>query len=135
MVAKDVAEVKPLPRGGKGDGGAQIRRFLILHKELDADDGRIDPHAESSPRVRRRALCRPGHVRSTTVRIEADISTEVTYEDGHKGVIAARVKIRDLQTSGFDGSSGEGRMRAPDTNEILLQVEGVSLGVWRREKR
>jgi long-chain acyl-CoA synthetase len=27
---------------------------------------------------------------------EADISTEVTFEDGRKGVIAARVKIRDM---------------------------------------
>ncbi|HKH96500.1 MAG TPA: long-chain fatty acid--CoA ligase, partial [Beijerinckiaceae bacterium] len=28
---------------------------------------------------------------------EADISTEVTFEDGRKGVIAARVKIRDMK--------------------------------------
>ena len=28
---------------------------------------------------------------------EADISTEVTFEDGRKGVISARVKIRDMQ--------------------------------------
>ena len=27
---------------------------------------------------------------------EADITTEVTFEDGRKGVISARVKIRDL---------------------------------------
>ena len=26
---------------------------------------------------------------------EADISTEVTFEDGRKGMISARVKIRD----------------------------------------
>ena len=29
---------------------------------------------------------------------EADIATEVTFEDGRKGVIAARVKIRDMTT-------------------------------------
>jgi long-chain acyl-CoA synthetase len=28
---------------------------------------------------------------------EADIATEVTFEDGRKGVLAARVKIRDMQ--------------------------------------
>ena len=28
---------------------------------------------------------------------EADISTEVTFEDGRKGTISARVKIRDMQ--------------------------------------
>ncbi|HEX2135287.1 MAG TPA: hypothetical protein VHG30_05175, partial [Microvirga sp.] len=27
---------------------------------------------------------------------EADISTQVTFEDGRKGVISARVKIRDM---------------------------------------
>ena len=27
---------------------------------------------------------------------EADISTEVTFEDGRKGVLSARVKIRDV---------------------------------------
>ena len=29
---------------------------------------------------------------------EADISTEVTFEDGRKGAISARVKIRDVET-------------------------------------
>ena len=29
---------------------------------------------------------------------EADISTEVTFEDGRKGVLSARVKIRDVAT-------------------------------------
>ena len=33
-----------------------------------------------------------------TARQEADISTEVTFEDGRKGVIAARVKIGDMKT-------------------------------------
>ncbi len=28
----------------------------------------------------------------------ADISTEVTYEDGRKGVLAARVRIEDVET-------------------------------------
>jgi len=29
---------------------------------------------------------------------EADISTEVTFEDGRKGVLSARVKVRDVAT-------------------------------------
>jgi long-chain acyl-CoA synthetase len=29
--------------------------------------------------------------------IESDISTEVTFEDGRKGVISARVKIKDMK--------------------------------------
>ncbi len=30
---------------------------------------------------------------------EADISTEVTFEDGRKGMLSARVKIRDVRTA------------------------------------
>ena len=29
---------------------------------------------------------------------EADISTQVTFEDGRKGAISARVKIKDMRT-------------------------------------
>jgi len=38
---------------------------------------------------------------------EADISTEVTFEDGRKGVISARVKIRDLQTDSVPAAVGK----------------------------
>ncbi len=36
--------------------GAQISRFLILHKELDADDGELTRTHEGPPRLHRRAL-------------------------------------------------------------------------------
>jgi long-chain acyl-CoA synthetase len=29
--------------------GAQIKRFLVLHKELDADDGELTRTAEGAP--------------------------------------------------------------------------------------
>jgi long-chain acyl-CoA synthetase len=75
--------------------GAQIKRFLILHKELDPDDGELT----RTQKVRRgfiaeryEPLIRALYDGST----EADISTQVTFEDGRKGVISARVKIRDM---------------------------------------
>jgi long-chain acyl-CoA synthetase len=75
---------------------SQIHRFLILHKELDADDGELT----RTMKVRRsfiadryEPLVRALYNRST----EADVSTEVTFEDGRKGVITARVKIRDMK--------------------------------------
>ena len=37
---------------------------------------------------------------------EADISTEVTFEDGRKGVIAARVKIRDMTLNPVSNQAG-----------------------------
>jgi long-chain acyl-CoA synthetase len=77
--------------------GAQIKRFLILHKELDADDGELT----RTLKVRRRAIAERYAPLITALydgSKEADISTEVTFEDGRKGAIAARVKIRDVQT-------------------------------------
>ncbi len=75
--------------------GAQIRRFLVLHKQLDADDGELT----RTRKVRRR------HVSEKYVsliealysgRARCGIETEVTFEDGRKGVIAADLDIRDV---------------------------------------
>jgi long-chain acyl-CoA synthetase len=76
--------------------GAQIKRFLILHKELDADDGELT----RTQKVRRGFIAEryaPLIAALYDGSTEADISTEVTFEDGRKGVIKARVKIRDMQ--------------------------------------
>jgi len=78
-------------------GRAQIKRFLILHKELDADDGELT----RTQKVRRGFIAEryaPLIQALYDGSSEADIATEVTFEDGRKGVIAARVKIRDIQT-------------------------------------
>jgi long-chain acyl-CoA synthetase len=76
-------------------GGAQIKRFLILHKELDADDGELT----RTQKVRRGFIAEryaPLIEALYDGSKEADISTQVTFEDGRKGVISARVKIRDM---------------------------------------
>ncbi|MEJ8573867.1 AMP-dependent synthetase/ligase [Microbaculum marinum] len=79
--------------------GSQIHRFLILHKELDADDGELT----RTQKVRR------GYIADKyQPLIDAlydgskaqDIETEVTFEDGRKGRIRARVEIRDVQVFG-----------------------------------
>jgi long-chain acyl-CoA synthetase len=96
MIAKHVEETNRSLAEDKVTAGAQIKRFLILHKELDADDGELT----RTQKVRRgfiaeryAPLIKALYDGST----EADISTEVTFEDGRKGVISARVKIRDVQ--------------------------------------
>jgi long-chain acyl-CoA synthetase len=99
MVAEDVAEVNRSLAKEKVFAAAQIRRFLILHKELDADDGELT----RTQKVRRRFIAERYMPLVTALyngSHEADISTEVTFEDGRKGTIAARVKIRDLQAIG-----------------------------------
>jgi long-chain acyl-CoA synthetase len=97
IIARHVEEVNRSLSEEEVMAGAQIRRFLILHKELDADDGELT----------RTQKLRRGHITERYAPLieafydgsaAADISTEVTFEDGHKGIIAARVAIRDMRT-------------------------------------
>jgi long-chain acyl-CoA synthetase len=76
--------------------GCQIHRFLVLHKELDADDGELT----RTRKVRRKIigekfedLVNALYDGSTSVYTE----TEVTYEDGRKGSIKATLELRDAQ--------------------------------------
>ena len=76
--------------------GCQIHRFLVLHKQLDADDGELT----RTQKVRRRII-----EDKYSVLIDAlydgsasvYVDTEVTYEDGRKGSISATLEIRDAQ--------------------------------------
>ena len=97
MLAEHVEEVNRSLAEEKAMAGAQIRRFLILHKELDADDGEIT----RTQKVRRDFVAERYAPLITALyggAREADISTEVTFEDGRKGMLSASVKIRDVQT-------------------------------------
>ncbi|MCW8841914.1 MAG: long-chain fatty acid--CoA ligase, partial [Rhodobacteraceae bacterium] len=76
--------------------GCQIHRFLVLHKELDADDGEM-----TRTRKVRRAIVADKfkdlvdglYDGSETVSTK----TEVTYEDGRKGSISATLELRDAK--------------------------------------
>jgi long-chain acyl-CoA synthetase len=77
--------------------GSQIHRFLILHKELDADDGELT----RTRKVRRRfigekygSLVEALYDDRETVHVEA----QVRYEDGRTGTFSADLKIRDAKT-------------------------------------
>jgi long-chain acyl-CoA synthetase len=75
--------------------GSQINRFLILPKELDADDGELT----RTQKVRRSFIAeryKPLIDALYDGAKEADISTEVTFEDGRKGSISGRVRVADL---------------------------------------
>ncbi len=75
--------------------GAQIRRFLILHKELDADDGELT----RTQKVRRGFIAEryaPLVAGLYDGSQEKHIATAVTFEDGRKGVIEATVRIVDM---------------------------------------
>ncbi len=76
--------------------GCQIHRFLILHKELDADDGEMT----RTRKVRRAIVAEKfkdlvDALYDGSERIST--KTEVTYEDGRKGSISATLEIRDAK--------------------------------------
>ena len=94
MVQEHVEEVNRSLAADPMLAGCQVRRFLILHKELDADDGELT----RTRKVRRRVieekyadLIRALYDGSERIATE----TEVTYEDGRKGRIRATLEIRD----------------------------------------
>jgi long-chain acyl-CoA synthetase len=74
---------------------SQIRRFLILHKELDADDGELT----RTRKVRRRIIAtryEPLVEALYSNRPTGFIETEITFEDGRKGRMQAELVIRDV---------------------------------------
>ncbi|OAN77366.1 long-chain fatty acid--CoA ligase [Jannaschia sp. EhC01] len=82
----------------------QVARFLVLHKELDADDGEMT----RTRKVRRRIVEEKFADLLEALyggKSEQYTETEVTYEDGRKGKITATLQIIDAAT--VDVSSGQ----------------------------
>ncbi len=77
--------------------GSQIHRFLILHKELDPDDGEMT----RTRKVRRSVIFDRYDVLINALydgSESAHIKTEVTFEDGRTGTIEADVSIMEAKT-------------------------------------
>jgi long-chain acyl-CoA synthetase len=92
-IGAHVAEVNASVAADPMLAGCQISRFLVLHKELDADDGELT----RTRKVRRRIieekyadLIAALYGDAPTVYTE----TEVTYEDGRKGAIKATLSLQ-----------------------------------------
>ena len=76
--------------------GCQVSRFLVLHKELDADDGELT----RTRKVRRNVIEDKYRDLIDALyggKAEIFTETEVTYEDGSKGSISATLEIRDAK--------------------------------------
>ena len=77
--------------------GSQICRFLILHKELDADDGELT----RTRKVRRGYIGEKYQVLVDALyggKTEQFIETAVKFEDGRAGSVSATLKIVDVKT-------------------------------------
>ncbi len=77
--------------------GSQIHRFLVLHKELDADDGELT----RTNKVRRGFIADKYGVLIDALyggKTEQFIETQVKFEDGRTGKVSAHLKISDSKT-------------------------------------
>ncbi|WP_058246412.1 AMP-binding protein [Tropicibacter naphthalenivorans] len=78
--------------------GCQVHRFLILHKELDADDGEMT----RTRKVKRKVIAEKYADLLTALYDGSDTvytETEVTYEDGRKGKIKATLTLCDAKVA------------------------------------
>ncbi len=77
--------------------GSQISRFLVLHKELDADDGELT----RTRKVRRGTIAEKYQVLVDALyggKAEQFIETAVRFEDGRSGSVSATLPIVDAKT-------------------------------------
>ena len=77
--------------------GSQISRFLVLHKELDADDGELT----RTNKVRRDFIGEKYQPLIDALyggKSEQYIETVVKFEDGRSGSVSATLKISDAKT-------------------------------------
>ena len=78
---------------------ARIRRFLLLHKELDADDAELT----RTRKVRRRFVAqRYNDIISALYSQDdhLDVETVITYQDGRTATLKTRLRIETLATEG-----------------------------------
>ncbi len=90
QVNRDLAEEDSL-------SGSQIKRFLILHKELDADDDELT----RTKKVRRGFVAEKYQVLIKALydgSKKCFIETQVKFEDGRSGAISADLSISDAET-------------------------------------
>ncbi len=76
--------------------GSQVSRFLVLHKELDADDGELT----RTRKVRRGFIAERYQVLVDALYAglaNQYIETQVRFEDGRTGMVAADLKIVDAK--------------------------------------
>ena len=77
--------------------GSQIRRYMLLHKELDADDGELT----RTRKVRRRIVTEKYAVLIAALddpqQTHCEIDSQMTFEDGRTGIVHADLQIREAE--------------------------------------
>ena len=105
--------------------GSQISRFLVLHKELDADDGELT----RTRKVRRGFIAERYQLLVDALyggRSEQFVETAVRFEDGRTGKVAATLKIVDVPTFARRAARRRDGRRA-EAGDVILDVRNISL--------
>jgi long-chain acyl-CoA synthetase len=98
LIAQEVRRVNAGVAADARLRGAQIRRFLILHKELDPDDEEIT----RTRKVRRRFIAEKYAALIDALysdRERAEVEVRVTYEDGRTATVRADVRLRAVEAA------------------------------------
>ena len=131
MVEAHVDEVNRALASEPVMAGAQIKRFLILPKELDADDGELT----RTQKVRRGLIAE--RYASLVAGLydgsaEASISTEITYEDGRKGMLNGSARIVEMTLHPPVAAARAGRMSNAARRGPPVRRTGLAV-LWRRQ--
>jgi long-chain acyl-CoA synthetase len=103
LIRQEVARVNKSLLEEEALRGAQIRRFLLLHKELDPDDQEIT----RTRKIRRGFIAQkygPLIEALYSDRDHVEVEAQVTYEDGRTGMVRAAVRLSDAEV--FPGAGG-----------------------------
>ncbi len=98
MVLENIQQVNQDLAADRKLSASRIQRFLILHKELDADDGELT----RTRKVRRRIIAEKYNALIEALYSGAGschVQTEVTFEDGRKGTIEADLDIMNADAA------------------------------------
>lgn len=107
MIQNNIEQVNRMLSKERKLCASQIKRFLILHKELDPDDGEIT----RTRKIRRATIS--DKYKTLIDALYSDkthcyVNTEVTFEDGQRGSIEADLKICELTTYPYSSVSVDG---------------------------
>jgi long-chain acyl-CoA synthetase len=95
LIQGEIVRVNASLAGDAQMAGAQIRRFLILHKELDPDDGEL-----TRTRKVQRQFVAEKYADLIAALYSGDervtIEAQVVFEDGRSGILKADLMVRDL---------------------------------------
>lgn len=97
MVAECVSKVNQELAAEEGMGDTQVKRFLVLHKELDPDDDELT----RTRKIRRNFVAEKYAVLIDALyggKTEQFIQTQVKFEDGRTGTVSATLQILPAQT-------------------------------------